>query len=54
MQKYILSVIPIVSAAIVAASPQIQAALAAHPLAAAIVSAVYAVLAHFAPSPLQK
>ena len=51
--KYVLSIIPAIIAAATAAAPQIQALLVKHPVASAIVAALYAILAHWAPSPLQ-
>jgi hypothetical protein len=53
MQKYILSLIPIIVAAAVAVAPQVQGALGHHPVASVIVGAAYAILAHWAPSPAQ-
>jgi hypothetical protein len=41
------------TAALVALSPQIQAGLAQHPTAAAALAALYAILTHLLPSPLQ-
>ncbi len=52
MLKYLPSVLPLVVAVAVAFGPQLQALLAGHPAAAAIVGALYAVLAHALPSPV--
>ncbi len=54
MQKYIPSLIPILTAAGIAAAPGIQASLAHHPLVSACVAAAYAVVTHWLPSPTAK
>ena len=52
MTKYLPTVIAIVTAAAVAAAPSIQGLLANHPTASTIVAAIYAIVAHFLPSPV--
>ena len=51
--KYLPSVIAAASAGVVAVLPQIQVYLAHHPEATAIVAAIYAIISHIAPSPVQ-
>lgn len=52
MSKYLPTIIAIVTAAAVAATPAIQTVLAAHPTVSVIVAALYAILTHWLPSPV--
>lgn len=51
MKKYLPTILAVLSAVAVAVTPTIQAALSHHPEAATIVAALYAVIAHWLPSP---
>lgn len=52
--KYLPTIIAAVSAAAIAIAPVVRADLGAHPEAAGIVAAIYAIMSHFLPSPVAK
>ena len=51
MKALLPTIIAALTAVAVAVAPQIQAVLAAHPTISVIVAAVYAIIAHWLPSP---
>lgn len=51
MKALLPTIIAALTAVAVAVAPQIQAILAAHPTISVIVAAVYAIIAHWLPSP---
>ena len=53
MSRYLPTIIAALSAVAVAVTPAVQAALAHHPAVSTIVAAVYAIVAHWLPSPAQ-
>lgn len=52
MVKWVPTIIAVATAAVLAASPAVQAVWAAHPTVAGVVSSVFAVIVHLLPSPM--